>query len=252
MAYKKFSVVLVCLACFSAASLPASATLLSLSPVADTALFQGNPDNNLGGHTNFAVGTMANGAVSRSLVKFDPSGLIPADAIINSVTLTLRVTASATQSATFELHPTLVNWGEGTKTGQTGAAATPGEATWNANFASISLWGTPGGLAGTDFATGSSASALVGATTLVFNSTPGMVSDVQNWLNNPAGDFGWLLMAQSESTLNTARRFASREDGLGRGPMLLIDYTLVPEPSTLGLFGLAGAACLWGRRRRAA
>jgi hypothetical protein len=250
MAYKKFSVVLVCLACLSAASLPAFAALLSLSPVADTSLFQGNPDNNLGGHTNFAVGTMANGSVSRGLLRFDPTGLIPIDAIINSVTLTLRVTASASQSATFELHPALVSWGEGTKTGQTGAAATAGEATWNARFASTTLWETPGGLAGTDFATGSSASALAGATTLVFNSTPGLVLDVQNWLNDPASDFGWLLMSQSESILNTARRFGSREDGLGRGPVLLIDYSPVPEPSTLGLFGLAAAVCFWGRGRR--
>jgi hypothetical protein len=76
-----------------------------------------------------------------------------------------------------------------------------------------------------------------------------MVADVQSWLNNPAGDFGWFLMAQSESTLGTARRFASDEDALGRGPVLTIDYTTVPEPSTLGLLGLAAGAVVWCRRR---
>ncbi|MDB6110499.1 MAG: hypothetical protein JWR69_2249 [Pedosphaera sp.] len=242
----------VCLTCLLGVNLPVSANVINLNPAADTALFQGNPDNNLGGHTNFAAGTMANGSVSRALLSFAPGGAIPADAVINSVTLSLRITASGGQSAMFELHSALTGWGEGNKTGQNGAPATAGEATWKANFASTSLWGTPGGLAGTDFAPDSSASALAGASTLVFNSTPGMVADVRSWLNNPSGDFGWFLMCQSESTLNTARRFASDEDALGRGPVLTIDYTPVPEPSTLSIFGLAAVGAFWSQRRRRA
>ncbi|MDB6122435.1 MAG: uncharacterized protein JWQ71_1428 [Pedosphaera sp.] len=85
-----------------------------------------------------------------------------------------------------------------------------------------------------------------------FSSNSALVLDVQNWLNNPSSDFGWILLAQNESTLNTAKRFGSREDGLNRGPVLTIDFTPVPEPSTLGLFSLGAIGLAWfGRRKRA-
>jgi PEP-CTERM motif len=231
-----------------------NAATITLHPVADTSLFQNSPNNNLGGHTNFAAGTMATGSPSRAVMKFDPSAVIPAGSIITSVTLTLNVTTTATSSASgFELHPLLVNWGEGNKTGQTGAAASTGEATWNARFASVTLWGTPGGQSGADYAATSSASTAIGGLgSYSFSSTAALVLDVQNWLDNPSNDFGWMLLAQDESILNTAKRFASREDGLSRGPVLSIDFTPVPEPSTLGLFGLGAMGLVWFSRRKRA
>jgi hypothetical protein len=219
--------------------------VMNLSPVADTGLLQGNPTNNMGGHTNFIGGVLANGFATRGLIEFNPSASIPTNSIINSVTLTLTITASAPSPATFELHPLLVSWGEGNKTGQTGAPATAGEATWNARFTSGSLWSAPGGAAGVDYSAASSASTAVGPTSLLFNSTPGLVTDVQNWLENPAADFGWILIDQSEATAGTARRFASREDALGRGPVLTIDFTPAPEPSTLALLGIGATGLLF-------
>ncbi|EEF58624.1 PEP-CTERM sorting domain-containing protein [Pedosphaera parvula] len=231
---------LVCLIVLIMAGIPAMATTVTLSPIADTSLFQNNPDNNLGGHTNFAAGTMANGSRSRAIVEFDPGSLIPAGSIITSVTLTLNVTAAGNSNPTsFELHPMLVNWGEGNKTGQTGAPASPGEATWNAPFASTTLWGTPGGQSGNDYAAGASASTSIGTSgAFTFASTSSLVSDVQTWLDNPGTDFGWMLLTGNESTLNSAHRFASREDGLGRGPLLTIAFSPVPEPSTMALVTL--------------
>jgi hypothetical protein len=243
---------LVFVTVLSVSNLPANAGTISLHPTADTALFSGNPNNNLGGHTNFAAGVMANGSLSRALIQFNPASSIPTNSIINSVTLTLAVTAAASATpSTFELHPLLVGWREGNKTGQTGALASPGEATWDARFATGTLWGTPGGQSGIDFAAASRGSTSIGGVgSFTFSSTSGLVADVQNWLNNPGGNFGWLLLNANESDPNTARRFASREDGLGRGPVLWVDFSPVPEPSTLGLFGLGAAGLLLFQQRK--
>lgn len=80
-----------------------------------------------------------------------------------------------------------------------------------------------------------------------------MVADVQNWLDNPAADFGWLISADNELTLTTAKRFDARENPtLANRPVLNVTYTPVPEPTTvsLALVGLCGAAWLAARRRR--
>ena len=91
--------------------------------------------------------------------------------------------------------------------------------------------------------------AVAGAGAYNFASTGNLVADVQNWLNAPAGNFGWLLESQSESTGKTARRFASREAASGR-PTLVIDFTPVPEPGTTALLALGGMAlCGFGLRR---
>jgi hypothetical protein len=49
---------------------------------------------------------------------------------------------------------------------------------------------------------------LNGAAT--WSSTPTMVSDVQDWLNNPNANFGWLLYTSAETTAFTSKAFYSR------------------------------------------
>jgi serine protease len=56
-----------------------------------------------------------------------------------------------------------------------------------------------------------------------------MVADVQSWLDNPATNFGWLVLGD-ESTGTTAKRFDSREST--SPPVLTIEYT---EPSAITL-----------------
>src|SRR5262249_30178359 len=138
-------------------TLPAQADLLSnLNPIADTALFETNPGNNLGGITDFPSGGTA--AVlntniaqrSRALIKFDLSG-IPANAAINSVALTIvevKEPLSSPVASTYALNRALRDWGEGNKTGSIGSPATAGEATWTNRFFPNISWGAPGGAAG--------------------------------------------------------------------------------------------------------
>ena len=81
-----------------------------------------------------------------------------------------------------------------------------------------------------------------------------MVADVQSWLDNPASNFGWLVLGD-ESTIATAKRFDTRESA--SPPVLTIQYipgprvtptprprpTPVPRPSFLTSRVAAVAAC---------
>ncbi len=183
----------------------------------------------------------------RGLLAFDVAAGIPAGATINSVSLTLHVSRAQFNTSTVTLHPVLADWGEGAsdagEPGGAGTTAEPGDATWRHTFYNTSFWTNPGG----DFsaaASGSTSITDVGFYT--WSSTPAMVADVQAWLDNPANNFGWLLLGD-EIGFQTAKRFDSRGNiDTGLRPVLSISYT-IPEPATLALltFGLAA----WTRRR---
>ena len=56
-----------------------------------------------------------------------------------------------------------------------------------------------------------SAAAVVGGVNLyTWGSTPGMVADVQGWLDQPGANFGWILIGD-ETGPQTVKNFASRE-----------------------------------------
>jgi hypothetical protein len=53
-----------------------------------------------------------------------------------------------------------------------------------------------------------------------WDSTPEMVADVQSWLDDPATNFGWILVGD-ESQIMTSKRFDSRENPLVQNRPLL-------------------------------
>jgi len=57
-------------------------------------------------------------------------------------------------------------------------------------------------------------------------SSPQMVADVQDWLDNPAGNFGWLVLGDEKPTL-TSKRFDTRESA--NPPVLTIEYMAGPR-----------------------
>lgn len=233
------------------------ADTITLTPSADTALHEYFPDHNLGAQGWMTAGTTQNGPRSRGLLRFDFTGLIPAGATINSVALTLEVTRTPIDGdapSTFLLHRMLADWAEGAGSGTPptlGRPALPGETTWNERLAGAAPWGTPGGLAGVDYAaTASGAQFIYGVnfSPYTFGATPGLVADAQHWLDRPEQNFGWMLLTQSESEIFSARRFASREDPF-LSPRLEIDFTPVPEP-LLALPALVAGVAIWAWRRR--
>ena len=190
------------------------------------------------GRTNQAAAI----SIRRGLMYFDVAAAIPSGSTITDVKLTMRDVMGLNGDRVTTLHRVLQDWGEGTsyQSGGMGAAATNGDATWlytfyNAATPALSpLWTTPGG----DF------DPLVSGSTIVSDDNgggqffewagAGMVADVQNWLDNPSGNFGWLVQGD-ESTNQTAKRFNGRtlNNAGDVAPVLLVTY--VPEPGTSGL-----------------
>jgi hypothetical protein len=239
----------------------AEAVTVPIGSQRDTTVFENNKNNSAGGQTQVFSGGNTAMSPRRGLMGFDIAGNVPAGATITSVDLTLTLSAVGGSglggvggSPTIGLHEISQNWGEGsvnTGSGQGGAAAA-GDATWNSRLNGSALWTAPGG----DYDPIASASLTIVGTTVdvsyTWLSTPALVADVQEWLNNPSANFGWLLLNTSETGAQTFRAFYSREaSAQAFRPSLVVTYQ-VPEPATLVLFAAgSGLAQSLGLRRRA-
>jgi autotransporter-associated beta strand protein len=163
-------------------------------------------------------------SIRRGLIAFDVTDNVPAGSNITGVTLILDDAKGMNGNPTITLGRMLRDWGQGTSLfdGGIGAPATNGDVTWyytcyNAADPTASpTWAAPGGLAGVDFSSSISATALDVATgasnqSLSFSSTanPLMIADVQQWLDSPAANFGWIIFG-NESAGQTAKRFGGQ------------------------------------------
>lgn len=195
---------------------------------------------------------------SRALIRFDLSAL-PAGAVVTGVQMSLWVTRrpdpdqhGGPTDSDFSLYRMLVSWGEGTGSNATGSSALAGNATWNERHFGSASWGSPGALIGVDYANSASATKAVGDVgDYVWGSTSGLVDDVKAWQQNPAENFGFILISQSENSLGSGRRFGSKEQPGGSTPpaLLIVTYTVVPEPAVAGLATAGMLAVSFMRRR---
>jgi hypothetical protein len=237
---------------------PAWSQTVTIGASKDNSIYEDNPTRSAGGSAGIFVGNNGLGSPRRGLIAFDVAANVPAGATITSAQLTLYLGASgggADQSV--ELHRLNVDWGEGTAGssdptiahGGRGFTAAPGDATWNQRFSGSIAWSNPGGTG--DFDAAASASAVIpNIIEAPYTwSTGGMIGDIQGWLDNPASNFGWLLLNANEVASGTVRAFYSRTAASNAGgdpldpsarPALTITYS-VPEP---GAVVLAGAAIL--------
>jgi len=245
----------------------AQADTAMLSASHDTTLYETavvSEDAGNGAGDYLFTGVTKEGLARRALIRFDIASAVPAGSAINSVQLKLYVsrTPNPSNPANVALHRAAANWGEGNSQapGEEGQGQVPpaeGEATWRHRFYDDMFWDTPGG----DFVAGASAIINVGdEATYTWGSTSGLVADVQQWLNQPATNFGWIVVAD-ESDSKNAKRFDSRENIGGVRPSLIVNYTpavpvgacctgtscqLVTEAqcdSLGGAFGGAGTSC---------
>lgn len=239
------------------------ALLVPSLATADVATFNPSKDNTLYETTD---GSLSNGkgdvlvvgktfrgfGVRRALLQFDLSS-IPAGSTVNSASLTMNLSRSAGPGGGISVgaYHVMASWGEGTSVanssaGGAGTASTAGDATWMHRSYPGTEWNSPGG----DFSGSAFTSTAIGTPEglKTFPSTSAFVAEVQAWVNNPAGNFG-LMMIGDEAVEGGAQRFDSRENAIPSArPLLSVDYTPVPEPATLSLAAL-GAALLRRRRR---
>jgi hypothetical protein len=238
------------------------ADMITIFASRDNSIFQDLTANSDGGGGALFVGQDQRSFARRALIGFDIAANIPAGATITSVQFSLfqeQVSPGESRARPIELHRLLDNWGEGT-TGQGKPAShsgmgfgTPSDgttATWSHRFYNTDAWTNPGG----DFLAAASGTTMVGLTrqAYVWDSTPAMVADVQGWLDDPANNFGWLLLGL-ESTAGTARRFDSREAANSTlWPELTVTFSgaPVPEPRTLASLALGVLGAVGYIRRR--
>jgi len=208
--------------------------------LAETITIEASQDNTL---YESSQGALSNGSgtfifcgqtdgvgLRRAVVAFKDLSAIPPGATITSVKFHLYLSKQNSPGTMLQLARLTSDWGEGASdaTGPEGqgAAAQTGDATWNHTFFNNMTWNSPGG----DFNPTSTAQIMVdGVGDYMFNSSPAMVADVEDWLANPAGNFGWILTANESAV--SARRFTSREGGNpDRRPRLEIEYSTEADP----------------------
>ena len=241
---------------------PLAAAQVSLAPTKDNTIVQWSPatpglnpllSNGKGdlfvGRSNDDGQEPPTISIRRGLVQFDVSAAVPSGAEVTSVVLTLRNERAMNGDRAISLHRVLANWGEGDSYFNGGQAteAADGDATWlhtvyNASTPSASpTWTTPGG----DFVSAASAETIVaddfGDGHSFTWTGPGMVADVQAWVDGSATNFGWLLRGD-EANGRTAKRFDSHDTvETNVAPTLLIEF----DPAFAGDYnddGLVDAA----------
>jgi hypothetical protein len=243
------------------------AATITLGASQDGTIYSNHINRGSGGGNALIVGTNGRDAPRRALIAFDVAGQLPAGVAIQSVKLTMvmgQLPTEPEEFATIELHRVTSSWGEGTTQLQNppndsfggmgqGAPAHNGDVTWSSRFwgATPTPWTTPGG----DFDASASGAAAIGLPIDIpysWESTPAMVADVQEWLDNPAGNNGWILKNVDETSMSTFRVFYSRQTATAAWrPQLTIEYQALPEPASLAMVGSIVAGCLVVRRRRA-
>ena len=208
---------LICAVALAAAvSGTAIAETVNLSPAKDNTIYEESGSQSNGEGVSIFVGKTSDifdPRIRRALLQFDLASEIPQDATITSVTLTLRQNDGPQFSPdAVTLHRLEADWGEAGSEdifddGASGDSVEFGDATWESTFYGSGSWTNTGG----DFSATASASTDVDNIGEYTWSSEQMVTDVQDWLDN-GDNFGWLLRGD-ESTSNTLRKFASRENG---------------------------------------
>ncbi len=187
--------------------------------------------------------------VVRGLFSFDLSS-IPTNAIVLSASFHLAFTSfQQTNITTLSLYRMTTPWTESGATWLTTDGSTP--------------WGAPGAAGAGDHAAMAStslSSGFVGSETssnagFYTFSGAGLVADVQNWINNPSQNDGWILLNSDEVNVSSVKQFWTKEYlsaypaiGYNATPFLAITY--IPEPAATALVALGLGACCWLRRRR--
>lgn len=232
----------------------AAAEVVSITSSKDNSLIQNaTGDLSNGAGSGLFVGNthQSGDNIRRAVIAFDIAAAIPQGSTITNVNVTLTCNRARGGAITVGLFPMLANWGEGTSdSGQFGGSGTDSrtnDATWIHAFYAFpggTLWQNEGG----DFNPVANATKSVSGTAAYsWNSNASMVALVQQWLDAPTQNFGWMIKSLNENGSQNAKRFATKEERVvSARPRLTIEYT-IPGPGAITAFGVA---VIFGRGRR--
>ncbi|HEB52193.1 MAG TPA: DNRLRE domain-containing protein [bacterium] len=216
--------------------LPAQTTV-SIPADRDATLYASTTGNlaNGGGSAMFA-GMTGQPQPRRALLHFDVVGAIPAGAQVLAADLQLTVqnTSSGLPTPVF-VHLVAQDWSEGTTVapgGQgAGGPAQAGDVTWLHTDFPSAFWANPGG----DFApTPSFTMTLPANGAFSSGSLPGLVADVQSFLDTPSGNFGWLIKDDELGASTAAKVFTREASSPSQRPKLSVTYL---APGDTGSWG---------------
>jgi autotransporter-associated beta strand protein len=244
------------------------ATQVEIGAEQDATLLGGNDalTNNSLADPGIFVGTDGEGNPKRGLIEFNIAAAVPTGATITGVQLQLTVGQVAGSGGgspggtnapeTISLFDETQAWGQPTNfAGATtfgghghGAMPDPGDATWNYAFYNTTPWTVAGG----DWTSSlpDVADASVTGTLASFTwSSAAMVTDVQNWLNSPSANFGWILKNADETDPTDFRAFWSAQGAAANNnpaiaPQLTVTYVAAPPPTAYWSGAQSGAAGL--------
>ena len=187
-----------------------SAVTVQLPAAHDNTIYNVPAGDLSNGSGNYIVtgGASDVASVHRGLVSFDVEGAgIPDGSTILDVVLSMNLSQSVGGAASVSMHRLLKAWGESASTGPDnefeGGPAFPFDATWLFSKFDGTVWSSPGG----DFST-TSASVATDAPGLYEWTGAGLISDVQQWVDSPGTEFGWLV--KGLETPGNIKAFASR------------------------------------------
>jgi len=225
------------------------AAVLTLSATDDVMLIGttgGSPDGNYGSNKSLWVQSNGESALTTSLLRFDLSSL-PADAAVTSVVLKLYLTtAHATISSwvgVFALSPSNYGWVENISTYNNMLGGTP----WPAGSAGAVT--TPFGATNPSLLTYKEFRNAVSFTPV---NNYYAFSDIYNASVFSAWDAHGYAEILLESLAYTIPRavFSSSDEGASFAPLLEINYTIIPEPGTIGLVLLSSLLVVYVLRQR--